>query len=94
MGVLNEKRCKNDEYTHMGLIAQDVQKVFPDLVSISETTTDGVEKLLGISPTGLIYPLISALQEIDGQYQITKQEVVDLKSRLASIESRLSAAGL
>ena len=42
----------------------------------------------------------AALQEVDREYQITKQEVIDLKtenadlkSRVASLESRLTAAG-
>jgi len=84
---------KNENDTHMGVIAQDIQSIFPDIVSVSSITIDDVVNPLGVCPTGLIYPLISALQEVDGQYQITKQEVVDLKSRLSSLEARLSAAG-
>jgi len=84
---------KNENDTHMGVIAQDIQSIFPDIVSVSSITIDDVVNPLGVCPTGLIYPLISALQEVDGQYQITKQEVVDLKSRLSSLEARLTAAG-
>lgn len=44
-----------------GFIAQDVQKIFPDLV----TTGAGKDKRLGLSYNGLLAPIVLAIQELN-----------------------------
>jgi Flp pilus assembly pilin Flp len=55
-------RWKNDplKLPHLGFIAQDVEKVFPQLVS----ETDGTKT---VEYTGLIAPLVSAVQELSAR---------------------------
>ena len=43
----------------MGVIAQDVERVFPELV---ETTLEGLKR---VEYTGLIAPIIEAIKELD-----------------------------
>ncbi|WP_163324793.1 tail fiber domain-containing protein [Draconibacterium mangrovi] len=57
----------------LGLIAQEVQEVFPEIVSAREDGT------LGISYTGLIPVLIKAFQE-------QQAEIDDLKARIEKLE--------
>jgi hypothetical protein len=59
---------------NLGFIAQEVQQVFPELVS---TSPDG---MLGVEYTGLISPLVKALQE-------AMAEIADLKARVAALEA-------
>jgi hypothetical protein len=79
----------------VGLIAQDVLKVQPECVSV-----DPNDGYLGVRYTELI-PLAFAgikeqkviIQTQQSQIQALQTENTDLKSRLASIESRLTTAG-
>jgi hypothetical protein len=48
---------------HYGLIAQDLKKVFPELVSVTQNDGDGIEDLHQISYTELIPILVKAVQE-------------------------------
>ncbi len=51
------------EQPGMGVIAQEVEKVFPQLV---ETTPEGLKK---VNYDGLIAPLIEAVKELDQRLQ-------------------------
>jgi hypothetical protein len=59
---------------NLGFIAQEVQQVFPELVS---TSPDG---MLGVEYTGLIAPLVKALQE-------ATQKIEALEARVAALEA-------
>ena len=84
--------------TQIGLIAQDVEKVFPEVVS---TSADGGQK--GLSCTGLNAVTIQAIQELKEQKDAeiaaieTKQErviaalKVEQQRELAAIRSEMEA---
>jgi len=59
----------------MGVIAQDVERVFPQLV---ETTPEGLKK---VDYEGLIAPLIEAVKELDDRVRA-------LEARLQEVEPR------
>jgi hypothetical protein len=52
-----------------------------------------VDDFHSIDKSAIFTIATAALQEVDREYQITKQEVIDLKSRLNALETRLTAAG-
>jgi hypothetical protein len=70
-------RMKNDPkgQTELGLIAQDVQNVYPEVVY---PLSDGT---LSLNYTGLIGPLIEAVQELAEQNEALRAEVELLKSQ-------------
>lgn len=61
--------------TEYGVSAQDVQKVFPELVH--EVDADGT---LGVSYDGLIAPMIEAMKEQQAQIEALQAEIEILKS--------------
>lgn len=76
----------------MGFIAQEVEKVLPDLVNGFEPTTDdekeavksGESKLLSVQYEGMIAPLVQAVQEL-------KAENDNLRARLEALEKNQKA---
>ena len=62
------------EGTNLGLIAQDVEKVFPELVSTNEDTG-----LKSIQYSNLVAPLIEAVKEQQSQIEELKREIEKLK---------------
>jgi len=82
-----------------GLIAQDIQKVFPELVAdqvkpasfdkeTNEKLSDEV-KYLGINYTGLIPIIISGIQEQQQRIKTLEEENVQLKKDMAQIKAKL-----
>lgn len=82
-----------------GLIAQDIQKVFPELVAdqvkpasfdkkTNEKLSDEV-KYLGINYTGLIPIIISGIQEQQQKIKMLEEENVQLKKDIAQIKAKL-----
>jgi len=65
-----------DKQTHIGLIAQDVQKIFPELVV---TDQDGY---LGIDYSGLIPVLIEAIKEQQAEIEALKEQIGIMKTTL------------
>ena len=59
------------EQPGLGVIAQDVEKVFPELV---ETTPEGLKK---VEYSGLIAPLIEAVKELDDRLRVLEQRLAD-----------------
>ena len=53
----------------MGIIAQDVQAIFPELV---ETTPEGHLK---VDYEGLIHPIIAAIQELDARLKAVEDRL-------------------
>ena len=68
---------KSNNYTQFGLIAQELQQIFPDMVSTSD---NGV---LGVRYTELIPVLIQAIKE-------QQTQIEDLNARIQKLESSLS----
>ena len=65
---------KSDEYIEkIGLLAQDIQKLFPDLVKQSE----GEKGILSVNYQGLIPVLINAIKE--QQIQINELKKILIK---------------
>lgn len=58
-GVSYHWRKDNSVMKHIGLIAQDVQKVFPEVVSV-----DDASKMLTLDYSALISPMIEAIKEL------------------------------
>jgi hypothetical protein len=86
---------KSDEYKHLylpngeqiGLISQDLESVFPELVKeIHVPSADGkqVEKYKGVTYTALIPVLIAAMQEQQTQISAQNEEIQNLKKVLDS----------
>lgn len=67
----------------IGVIAQEVEKIFPELV---ETDTDGYKS---VDYTRLGPILIEAIKEQQTEIDSLKQQVTDLNQRLINIESKL-----
>ena len=61
--------------TKLGLVAQDVEKILPELVATSPT--DGYQR---VDYSGAIAPLIKAIQEQQVQIDELKQEIAELKA--------------
>lgn len=68
---LNSSKYTNDR---IGLIAQDIQKVYPELV---KEDNDGY---LGVEYVGLIPVLVEAIKEQQTEIEGLKQEILELKS--------------
>jgi hypothetical protein len=72
---------------YLGLIAQDVEKVFPQVISknnlhsnIDDVQIDSTE-YLSVRYTELIPVLVKAIQELSAQVDILKQEIINLKNK-------------
>ncbi len=59
----------------MGVIAQEVEKVFPELVTTDEQGRKKVEY------EGLIAPLIEAVKELDERVRALETEIAALRGR-------------
>ena len=62
-----------DNSTHLGLVAQDVKEILPDVVKEDENG------MLGINYTELIPVLINAIQEQQTQINKLQEEINELK---------------
>lgn len=69
-----------------GLIAQEVQKIFPELVQTDE------KGFLSVNYIGLIPHLIEAVKELRNENKELKSENKDFRNRLEKIEAILSAS--
>lgn len=81
-GVTFEWKDKRAPGTQLGFIAQDVEKIVPELV----TELDGL-KLLNYD--GLIPLLTESVKELKAEIDILKDENVTLKNELKSLEERV-----
>lgn len=67
---------KKDNRRNIGLIAQDVEKVFPELVHTDQTTN-----LKSLEYGNLVAPLIEAVKEQQKQIEALKTEIENLKNQ-------------
>ena len=72
---------KEDSATHIGLIAQEVEKPFPELVS-DLSTSQGTYR--SVDYAGVVAPLVQAVKELDTQ-------LTDLKTQFNQQQAELSA---
>lgn len=75
---------KFEEGPDMGVIAQQVEKVFPEAVSESK---DGVKS---VAYSKLIAPLIEAHKEVDRTCEMNKRQIADLAILVEKLESQVS----
>ena len=66
----------------IGLIAQDVERIFPELVEEDE------EGLKSVSYTSLVAPLIEAVKEQQEQIEILKEENRDIRGELKELQKK------
>lgn len=67
------KKDENDNNLKTGVIAQELQKIYPELVSSDK------EGQLAVHYTGLIAPLIKAVQEQQSEIEMLQKEIMSLK---------------
>ena len=89
----NGKAGTNAELNHIGLIAQDLQKVAPELVStfVYETEDDlGIvtssEEYLKITESAIKYMLVNSIQEQQEIIEDQNDEIQDLKEQLEELK--------
>lgn len=75
-----------DAGTHMGFIAQEVQKVLPGVVSISEATSRTPGGTLGVDYAGMVPTLVKALQEQQAQIRAQQAQIDHLETRVAELQ--------
>ena len=69
------KDITKDEDIHVGVIAQDVEKVFPELVVADS------EGMKAVAYANLVAPLIEAVKEQQTQIKELQQEIEKLKKK-------------
>ena len=69
---------------HVGVIAQDLQKVFPDAVK------KGKDGFLTIRFEDMFFAMINAIKELDLKYQAQETRIDELESRIEKLEAKIS----
>ncbi|MBX3244656.1 MAG: tail fiber domain-containing protein [Acidobacteria bacterium] len=80
-----------DRGTQLGLIAQEVETVMPELVSNVKSPEKDVEETKALNYTGLIPVLINAVQEQQTEIETLKAENKKAKAENAELTKRLAA---
>ncbi|MGE4133521.1 MAG: tail fiber domain-containing protein, partial [Bdellovibrionales bacterium] len=73
-----------DGSPEVGLIAQEVEKVFPELV-----ITDPVTGLKAVKYQGFVAPLIEATKELYGMCKANEREIASLKEENAKLKDEI-----
>jgi hypothetical protein len=81
---------KKDDKKDIGLIAQEVEKIFPDAVG-EYTDPDSKEKYKNVEYGHLIAPVIEAIKELAGNVKSNTAEIDALKTENAELKKRLDA---
>jgi hypothetical protein len=71
---------KSDSNRHIGLIAQEVAPLVPEVID----TGDDPDKTLGINYAGLVPVLISAIKEQQAQIEAMKVIISGMEKKIAS----------
>ncbi|MEQ8626839.1 tail fiber domain-containing protein [Ekhidna sp.] len=80
----NSIKSKDNETEHFGVIAQELQEIYPDLVK------EGEDGYLSVNYTGLIPLLLEAVKELNEQNQILMAENDQLEEANNDLEARQS----
>ena len=67
---------------HVGVIAQDLQKVFPNAVK------KGTDGFLTIRMEDMFYAVINAIKELDAKYQAQEKRINELEKRVEKLEAK------
>ena len=70
---------KNDNKQKIGVLAQDIEKVFPELVS----ETDGIKS---VNYQGLVPVLINALKEQDAKFEEQQKRLERLEKIVTQLD--------
>ena len=82
--VFNYTFKKDEKKTpHVGVIAQDLQKVFPDAVK------KGVDGFLTIRMEDMFYAVINAIKELDSRVTKLEKENQELEARIERLEAKV-----
>lgn len=82
--VFNYTFKKDEKKTpHVGVIAQDLQKVFPNAVK------KGVDGFLTIRMEDMFYAVINAIKELDSRVTRLEKENQELKARIERLEAKV-----
>lgn len=76
---------------HFGLVAQDLQEIYPSLVIENDFLGEGREgnfKYLGINYQELTPIIIKAIQELNNRFQSQQQEIEYLKKKIEELEKK------
>jgi hypothetical protein len=87
----------NKEKEHIGIIAQDMLKVAPYMISKSKLKKGDEEEYLTYDGTGLTYILVNAVKEQQKQIEALEEELANREDRLVKLEaivSQLQAAAI
>ena len=68
---------------HVGVIAQDLQKVFPDAVK------KGTDGFLTIRFEDMFFAMINAIKELDLKYEAQEKRINELEARIERLEAKL-----
>ena len=80
--VFNYTFKKDDKKTpHVGVIAQDLQKVFPDAVK------KGADGFLQIRFEDMFYAVINAIKELDAKVAAQDKKIKELEARIERLEA-------
>jgi len=78
----------SSEGHHVGIFAQDLQKVAPELVgTFNHNDGDGAQEYLHVDDTGIKYLLVNAIQEQQAQIKVKDQEIKELNDRITALEA-------
>jgi hypothetical protein len=75
-----------DSTTQVGFIAQDVQKIFPELIATTSATALTPDGTLGLNYIGLIAPLVKAVQALSTEVQSLVATVQGFSEKFVSHE--------
>ena len=85
-GILNPFQKKNfSEEIQIGVIAQEVEKLFPEMVYTDE------EGYKSVDYSRLTPVLIEAVKELSEENRKQQQEIDEIKNQLESIQSLLAS---
>jgi hypothetical protein len=73
------KNEKIDTKTHLGFLAQDLEKVVPEVVSVPQSDSRNEQEFYGVSYSEIIPVLVKAVQEQQEIIKGLKAEISELK---------------
>ena len=77
--------------TQLGFIAQDVQKVLPELVTVGENSEESRFKdELALNVNGILPVVVASVQALDKENRQLKSDLETLKSEMAVLKARLA----
>lgn len=74
-----------DDGDHVGIIAQEIQKVFPEAVTTDE------KGFLQFTPDSIYWAMLNAIKELNGNDEVLKAKITTLEAQNKALEARLSA---